>query len=60
MKLIEDPWVTVAIILSFLSTIWCIIYGIINWNEDVKEEIEEATMEEKWEKEEKEEVEKIL
>ncbi len=38
---IEDKWVALAYLLCILSTILCVVYGIINWNkgdEDVKSE----------------------
>jgi len=54
---IEDFGVQLAYILCVLSTILCVIYGLINWNrgdEPVKSE------DVKWAKEEKEEVEDAL
>lgn len=29
---IPDPWVLAGYILVILSTLLCVIYGIINWN----------------------------
>lgn len=29
---IEDPWIWSVYILTILSTLLCIVYGIINWN----------------------------
>jgi hypothetical protein len=29
---IEDMWIALAYILCILSTIICVIYGIVNWN----------------------------
>ncbi len=29
---IDDPWVWSAYLLCILSVIFCIIYGVINWN----------------------------
>lgn len=51
---IQDVWVWLAYILSILSTVLCVIYGLINWNkgeEPVKPE------DVNWAKEEKNEVE---
>ena len=51
---IQDIWVWLAYILSILSTVLCVIYGLINWNkgeEPVKPE------DVNWAKEEKNEVE---
>ena len=31
---ILDPWVLAGYLLMILSTILCIVYGIINWNKD--------------------------
>ncbi|ADI74380.1 conserved hypothetical protein [Methanohalobium evestigatum Z-7303] len=31
---IEDPYILLAYILSFLSAIGCVIYGIFNWNKE--------------------------
>jgi len=46
---IEDEYVSLAYILCILSTLLCIIYGLINWNRG-----EEAVLQEdiKWAKEE--------
>ncbi len=29
---IEDKWVLLAYLLCILSTILCVVYGIVNWN----------------------------
>lgn len=29
---IEDPWIWGVYVLIVLSTILCIVYGLINWN----------------------------
>jgi hypothetical protein len=54
---IADPWVWLVYILCILSTLLCIVYGLMNWNkgdEPAKpEDIE-------WAKEEKAEVEDSL
>jgi len=53
-----DIWVALGFWLMILSSVLCIIYGIINWNKGgiTKEELEEEQM---WAKEE-EEVEETL
>jgi hypothetical protein len=32
-----DVWVTLAYILTILSALACIVYGIINWNKEGEE-----------------------
>ncbi|MFH0953228.1 MAG: symporter small accessory protein [Verrucomicrobiota bacterium] len=51
---IKDPWVSLAYILTILSSLLCVVYGLINWNKG-----EEPAKQEDidWAKEEKEEVE---
>ncbi|MCD4830850.1 MAG: hypothetical protein K8R02_03460 [Anaerohalosphaeraceae bacterium] len=47
---IEDKWVAAAYVLCILSTLLCVVYGIINWNkggEDVKPEDVHWAQEEK-------------
>lgn len=54
---IKDNWVLAAYLLSILSAVICVVYGLINWNkgdEPVKQEDVE------WAKEEKKEVEEAL
>ena len=54
---IEDPGVWLAYVLSLVSAVICVIYGIINWNkgdEPVKKEDVD------WAKEEKAEIEDAL
>ena len=51
---IEDKWVGMAYVLAIASAVLCVVYGLLNWNkgdEPVKPE------DQKWAKEEKEEVE---
>ncbi len=47
-------WVNVGIILTLLSTLLCVIYGIITWNKSDINEEEEIFEEERWAVEEKE------
>lgn len=51
---IKDPWVSLAYILTILSSLLCVVYGLINWNKG-----EEPAKQEDidWAKEEKKEVE---
>jgi hypothetical protein len=54
---IKDGWVAACYLLCILSTVLCIVYGLINWNkgdEPVKPEDVD------WAKEEKEEIEEAL
>jgi len=48
---IADPWIALAYLLCILSSLLCIIYGVLNWNKD-GEELDEETV--KWAKEEDE------
>jgi len=52
---IEDKYVALAYLLCLLSTLVCVIYGIINWNrgaaEPQKEDIDWAKEEKKVEEE---------
>jgi len=34
---IEDPWVWLAYILCILSTLLCVVYGIVTWNKGDEE-----------------------
>lgn len=51
---IEDPWVVLVYILCILSTLLCVVYGLINWNKG-EEPVKKEDVD--WAKEEKEEVE---
>ena len=54
---IEDTWVILAYILCILSTVLCVVYGIVNWNKgDEPLRQEDVT----WAKEEKKDVEEAL
>ena len=47
---IEDKWVALAYLLCILSTVLCVVYGIINWNkgdEDLKSDDTKWIAEEK-------------
>ena len=49
-----DIWVFLIFLLTFLSTILCIVYGIIYWNKNGEVSPIETAEERKWDKEEKE------
>jgi len=51
---IQDVWVWLAYILSILSTVLCVVYGLINWNKG-EEPVKPEDVD--WAKEEKNEVE---
>jgi len=34
---LEDPWVALAYILCILSTVLCVVYGIVTWNKGDEE-----------------------
>ncbi len=57
---IEDTAVTVAIILSILSALTGVTYGIMHWNADIHTEGQDLTLEEQWEKEEKKDIDSLL
>ena len=54
---LQDNWVFLAYLLSILSSLLCVIYGIVNWNKG-DEPVQPEDV--KWAKEEKEEVEESL
>ncbi len=31
---LSDPWIIAAYVLTTLSVLLCVVYGIINWNKD--------------------------
>ena len=45
-----------AYVLSILSTLLCVVYGIVNWNKPPQDETKEIEEEIKWEKKEDEEM----
>lgn len=57
---IEDPWIWGVYLLSILSTLLCVIYGIIYWNRGGEREAEEMVEEAAWESNEEEMQEKEL
>ena len=54
---IEDPGVWLAYVLSLVSAVACVVYGIVNWNKG-DEPVKKEDMD--WAKEEKEEIEDAL
>lgn len=57
---IEDPWIWGVYILCILSTLLCVIYGIVNWNRGSELEAQEILEEAAWESKEEEMEEKEL
>lgn len=47
---IEGTGVVLAYLLSILSTLICVVYGIVNWNKPPKDQAREIEKEIKWEK----------
>ena len=45
-----DGWIALAYILCVLSTLLCVVYGIVNWNRGAKEETVQVSEEMDWEK----------
>ena len=50
---INDPWVWSAYILTILSMLFCVVYGIINWNKGGEDEEYQIKEEMEWHKKEK-------
>lgn len=50
---ILDPWVWGAYILCILITVFCVIYGLVNWNRGGEDEEEQIMEELRWEEEER-------
>ena len=50
---INDPWVWSAYILTVLSMLLCVVYGILNWNKGGEDEEEQVKEEMEWHKKEK-------
>jgi hypothetical protein len=46
---INDPWIWGVYLLSFLSALLCVAYGLANWNRGVKKEQKEILEEVAWE-----------
>ena len=51
---IDDPWVWSAYILTILSMLLCVVYGVLNWNKGGEDEEEQVKEEMEWHKKEKE------
>ena len=51
---INDPWIWGVYLLCILSTLLCIIYGLMNWNKGGEAEEKEISEEATWEKKEEE------
>lgn len=50
---IPDPWVWSAYLLCILITLFCVIYGVLNWNSGGEDEEEHIMEEIRWEEEER-------
>ena len=51
---IKDPLIYLAYVLSLLSALLCVVYGIANWNKGAEKEEEEIAEEQTWAKKEHE------
>ncbi|SHE83254.1 hypothetical protein SAMN05444274_102517 [Mariniphaga anaerophila] len=51
---ISDSWILLAYLLCALSTIACVVYGVINWNKGAKSESDDFQEESDWKKKESE------
>ncbi len=49
---LEGNSIFTAYILSIVSALGCLVYGIINWNKGADTEIEDIREEQKWESDE--------
>ncbi len=49
-----DFWVSSVFVLLFLSTLLCVVYGAVNWNNGGEDDQVLVEEEKKWEAEEKE------
>ena len=49
---IEDPSIYMAYVLTFLSMLICVVYGVVYWNKGGENEAQEIQEELNWEKEE--------
>lgn len=47
---INDPWIWGVYLLSFLSALLCVAYGLANWNRGQETEAEEIREGASWEK----------
>jgi hypothetical protein len=57
---INDPWIWGVYLLCILSTLLCVIYGLVNWNKGGELEAVEISEEVSWEAKENEMQEKEL
>ena len=46
---LEDFGIVAAYVLSILSTLLCVVYGLINWNKGAEEEPVQIQEESEWE-----------
>ena len=51
---IPDFWIAGAFMLCIISTLACVVYGIVNWNRGAENEDAELSEELAWEKKETE------
>jgi len=49
---LQDHSIFAAYMLSILSTLGCIVYGVLNWNKGGDNEVKQIIEEEQWETEE--------
>lgn len=55
----SDPWVSAGFVLTVLSTLFCILYGLLNWKKGGVEKEGDYREEIQWEREEIELIEKL-
>ncbi len=47
---LEGAGVILAYICTILAALWCVVYGIVNWNKPAETEAQEIAEEMEWEK----------
>lgn len=52
----QEFWAFMGYLLSILSALLCVVYGIVNWNKPKQDESVEIDAEAKWEKKDSEEM----
>ncbi|HOC45517.1 MAG: hypothetical protein PHT96_07865 [Syntrophorhabdaceae bacterium] len=55
----SDPWIFAGFVTTILSALFCVIYGILNWNRGSTEKEGDYREEIQWEREEIELIEKL-
>ena len=54
-----DFWIAAGLLLTFLSFLWCVLYGVVRWNKGYGEKDGDYRTEIEWEREEIELIERL-